>query len=154
MIELASTDRDALVVHAQEEYPNECCGVLVGAGNRVRQLYRTVNADHSPVTYRVDPRDLLRIFQELDDAGLEMVGIYHSHTHSPAYPSPTDVSYARGYPEAAYVIVSLADRRAPVVRSFRIADGQIAEEEVVTREAPVEDQEGSADQGGQGADVY
>jgi proteasome lid subunit RPN8/RPN11 len=142
MIELTSSHREALIAHARDESPNECCGLLVGAGNRVQRIHRTANAEHSPVTYRVDPRDLLRIFQELDDAGLEMVGIYHSHTHSPAYPSPTDVGYARGYPEAAYVIVSLADPAAPVVRSFRITDGRIAEEEVVLRETAVEDQGG------------
>lgn len=135
MIELTATNRDALIAHAREEAPDECCGVLLGAGSQVEQARRLVNADHSPKTYRVDPKDLLRIFQELDESGLELLGVYHSHTHTPAYPSPTDVSYAAGLPEASYVIVSLQDPSSPVVRSFRIADGRISEEDVVIREA-------------------
>jgi len=133
MVELARADCDAIVAHAQDEYPNECCGLLAGSGGRVQQIYRMDNAEHSPATYRVDPRDLLRVFQELDGVGLELVGIYHSHTHSPAYPSPTDVRYAEGYPEAVHVIVSLADRTSPALRAFTITDGQIADEEVVVR---------------------
>lgn len=133
MVELARADCDAIVAHAQDEYPNECCGLLAGSGGRVQRIYRMDNAEHSPATYRVDPRDLLRVFQELDGVGLELVGIYHSHTHSPAYPSPTDVRYAEGYPEAVHVIVSLADRTSPALRAFTITDGQIADEEVVVR---------------------
>ena len=133
MIELTQADYEAIIAHAREDYPDECCGLLVGSRNLVQRLYRMVNVEHSPVTYRVDPQDLVRVFQEIDEDGLELVGIYHSHTRSPAYPSPTDVSYARGYPNAAYVIVSLTDRAAAVVRSFRIVDGHIREEEVVVR---------------------
>ena len=135
MIELTPPDRDALIAHAMEEAPDECCGLLLGTGHQVKRVRRAVNADHSPKTYRVDPKDLLRIFQELDDSGLELVGIYHSHTHTAAYPSPTDVGYARGLPEAIYVIVSLQDPASPVVRSFKIVDGRIAEEDVVIGEA-------------------
>ncbi len=147
MIELTAADRDGLITHAREQAPDECCGVLLGVGSQVREVRRLVNADHSPKTYRVDPRVLLGIFRELDESGLELLGVYHSHTHTAAYPSPTDVSYARGYPDAAYVIVSLADESAPVVRSFRIRDGQIAEEDVVIREAVAEAREGQGDQG-------
>jgi proteasome lid subunit RPN8/RPN11 len=66
----------------------------------------------------------------MDRKGWDLVGIYHSHTHTEAYPSKTDVELAF-YPEALYFIVSLQDRQAPVIRAFRISDGQIAEEDVI-----------------------
>ena len=135
MIELTAADRDALIARARADAPDECCGVLLGVGGQVREVRRLVNADHSPKTYRVDPKDLLRIYQELDESGLELLGVYHSHTHTAAYPSPTDVSYTQGLPEASYLIVSLQDAAAPVVRSFKILGGQIAEEDVVVRVA-------------------
>ena len=140
MIEIARADYEAMVAHAQRDFPDECCGLLAGAADQVRRVYPMVNVEHSPSTYRVDPLDLLKVFQELDDTAqrpeehrLEMVGIYHSHTHSEAYPSPTDVLYARGYPEAAYLIISLTDRAAPVARAFRIEGERICEEEVRVR---------------------
>jgi len=70
--------------------------------------------------------------REMDRKGWDLVGIYHSHTHTEAYPSKTDVELAF-YPEALYFIVSVQDRNAPVIRAFRITDGQIAEEEVVIK---------------------
>jgi proteasome lid subunit RPN8/RPN11 len=96
-------------------------------------LYRGVNVDRSPYTYRLDPMDQLRIFKEIDAEGLELLAIYHSHTQSPAYPSRTDVAKAY-YPDAVYVIVSVDDGPSegnPVVRAFRIKDGAITEEELV-----------------------
>jgi len=93
------------------------------------QLYRAVNAEASPYRYNVDPKDLLRIYRDLEDRGWDVIGIYHSHTHTEAYPSPTDVRLA-AWPEAHYLIVSLADAANPVLRTFRISDGRIAEEEI------------------------
>jgi len=87
------------------------------------------NAERSPVLYRIDPREQLRVFNEMDETGLELVAIYHSHTRSPAYPSNTDVSLAY-YPEAAYLIVSLADADKPELRAFRIVDGKVSETEL------------------------
>ena len=87
------------------------------------------NADESPTTYRLDAREQLRVFDEIDDEGLELFAIYHSHTHTVAYPSPTDRRQAF-YPEAYYLLVSLADRDAPALRGFRILDGEVTEEEV------------------------
>ncbi len=121
-----------MIAHAHAEYPNECCGLLAGRGPRVEYLFRGRNADQSPYTYRLDPQEQLRFFKDIDARGLELVGIYHSHTQSPAYPSRTDVAKAF-YPDAVYVIVSLADSQAPVVRAFRIRDGLIAEEELAVR---------------------
>ena len=86
------------------------------------------NADASPVTYRLDGTEQLRVFDAIEDEGLELWAIYHSHTHSEAYPSETDIRLAF-YPDARYLLLSLADRAAPVLRSFWIRDGEVTEEE-------------------------
>ncbi|MBI3975779.1 MAG: M67 family metallopeptidase [Armatimonadetes bacterium] len=121
-----------IVAHAREEFPNECCGLLAGREGQVLRVYRGRNADESPYTYRLDDRQLFQFLKEMDEAGLDIVGIYHSHTASPAAPSRTDIARAF-YPEAVYVIISLADREHPVVRGFRIVDGAVAEQDVVVR---------------------
>jgi proteasome lid subunit RPN8/RPN11 len=132
VLELTREQAAELIRHAQEEYPNECCGLLAGRDGRVERIYRGTNVDHSPYTYLMDPSEQLAAFKEMEAAGLDLVGIYHSHTHTPAYPSRTDVARAY-YPDALYVIISLADRTAPVIRAFRLADGQIAEASVIIR---------------------
>ena len=95
-------------------------------------LFRGRNVDQSPYTYRLDPQEQLRFFKDIDARGLELVGIYHSHTQSPAYPSRTDVAKAL-YSEAAHVIVSLQNEQMPTVRAFRIRDGVIVEEALTVR---------------------
>ncbi len=132
-LDLPGALADAMVEHARQEFPNECCGLLAGRGSRVERLFRGQNVDRSPFTYRLDPQEQLRFFREMDTAGLELLGIYHSHTQSAAAPSRTDVAKAF-YPDAAYVIVSLRDPEAPreaaEIRAFRIRDGMVAEEEL------------------------
>jgi proteasome lid subunit RPN8/RPN11 len=134
ILELPAVLAKEMLEHAQQEYPNECCGLLAGRGGRVVRLYRGANVDLSPYTYRLDPLDQLRIFREIDAEGLELLGIYHSHTQSPAYPSRTDVAKAY-YPDAVYVIVSVDNGASsgghPVVRAFRIRDDAIIEEDLV-----------------------
>ena len=121
---------DEIVKHARAEVPNECCGLLAGKNGAVLEVFRCESTEKSPYRYYVDPKDQIRIMREMDRKGWDLVGIYHSHTHTEAYPSKTDVELAF-YPEALYFIVSLEDRNAPVIRAFRITDGQIEEEEVV-----------------------
>jgi proteasome lid subunit RPN8/RPN11 len=87
------------------------------------------NADASPATYRLDGKEQLRVFDDLDERGWDLWAIYHSHTHSEAYPSETDRRLAF-YPEARYILVSLLDRETPVIRSFWIVDGEVTEEEL------------------------
>src|SRR5438445_7720155 len=107
-----------IVEHAQSEYPKECCGVLAGPDSSPRALYRLKNIDPDPVMrYNADPKELKRISDEIYDKDWEIVCIYHSHTHSPAFPSQTDVARAF-YPEAVYALVSLADRQKPDLRAF------------------------------------
>ena len=123
---------DEIVKHAHAEVPNECCGLLAGKNGSVLEVFRCDSTEKSPYRYYLDPKDQIRVMREMDRKGWELVGIYHSHTHTEAFPSKTDVELAF-YPEALYFIVSLHDRHAPVIRAFRITDGQIAEEEVVIR---------------------
>jgi len=87
------------------------------------------NQDASPVSYRLDPKEQLTVFDEIDDEGWDLLGIFHTHTHSEAYPSETDLRQAF-YPEALYLLMSLSDREKPVLRGFRIEDGEVAEDEV------------------------
>jgi proteasome lid subunit RPN8/RPN11 len=118
---------DGMIAHAREDLPNECCGIIAGdSDGNATELYRAVNAEASPYRYSVDPQDLLRIYREVDGKGWEFLAIYHSHTQTEAYPSPTDVRLA-AWPDAYYVLVSLRDEE-PVVRAFRIVDGAIDEE--------------------------
>jgi proteasome lid subunit RPN8/RPN11 len=122
---------DEMIAHALKDAPNECCGIIAGPGGKAEKLYQAKNAEASPYRYKVDDADLFRIYREASDNDWDFVAIYHSHTKSEAYPSPTDVRLAF-WPEARYVLVSMKDPEAPVVRAFRIIDGEISEEEIVT----------------------
>jgi [CysO sulfur-carrier protein]-S-L-cysteine hydrolase len=117
---------DAIIEQARAEHPNEACGLIGGSNGSATKLFRMANAERSPVIYRMDPAEQLRVFNEIDADGLDLVAIYHSHTRSAAYPSSTDVSLAY-YPEAVYLIVSLANMDKPELRGFRIQDGKVTE---------------------------
>jgi proteasome lid subunit RPN8/RPN11 len=120
---------DTLVAHARAGHPNEACALLGGRDGTVEKVYALPNAEASATFYLVDPKVLYRVMREIDDLDMELVGIFHSHTFTEAYPSRTDVELAK-YPEATYLILSLADPEEPVLRAFHIRDGQVAEEEV------------------------
>jgi proteasome lid subunit RPN8/RPN11 len=122
---------DAIIEQALREHPNEACGLLAGRGEEATRIFPMTNAERSPVIYRMEPAEQLRVFNEMESEGLELVGIYHSHTRSPAYPSSTDVQLAY-YPEATYLIVSLRDQDNPDLRGFRITDGKVEEIELDT----------------------
>ena len=119
-----------MVGHAYDGLPDEACGLFAGdpATGSVRMFYPCRNAAASSRVYTVDPRDHLAADRDAEKRGLELLGVMHSHTHTEAYPSPTDVEQAPD-PGWHYVIVSLK-REAPVLRSYRIVDGTIAEEPV------------------------
>jgi proteasome lid subunit RPN8/RPN11 len=120
---------DALEAHARAEYPNEACALLAGRDGTVEKVYALPNAEASPTFYVVEPRAQLQAMNEMDDLGADLVGIFHSHTFTEAYPSRTDVELA-AYPDATYLILSLADPATPMLRAFRIRDGQVGEEEI------------------------
>ena len=132
--------RQELIEHAQEGNPDEVCGMLAGGDGRVERVFRVRNtADEvtaesgvfrdratgvaapgrRAVHYYMDPRDQLRVYNEIDDLGLDLIGYYHSHTHSEARPSPTDVRLATDL-ASFYVLVSLTDATHPRVRAWRI----------------------------------
>lgn len=130
MIYLTRQQAEEIIAHAQAELPNEACGLLGGKEGRVEKVYRLSNADHSPVTYRLDPEEQYRAMMDMEERGWDIVAIYHSHVAAPAYPSATDVEKAY-YPDSFYLIISLADRERPVLRAFRILEGEIEEVELV-----------------------
>ena len=119
-----------MVAHAYDGLPLEACGLLAGPLGRgaVTAFYPCRNAEASSRIYTVHPQDHLRADRDAEDRGLAIVGVMHSHTHTDAYPSPTDVASAPD-PSWHYVIVSLRDDE-PTLRSYRIVDGTIAEERV------------------------
>jgi proteasome lid subunit RPN8/RPN11 len=121
---------DEIVAHAREDLPNECCGMVGGADGEARTVYRAANAEASPLRYSIDAKEQFRLMRAIEGAGEELTAIYHSHTKSPAYPSQTDVNLA-GWPDAVYLIVSLADLDAPDLKGFWIGDGKIEEAELV-----------------------
>jgi proteasome lid subunit RPN8/RPN11 len=123
---ISQADWDALVAHAQEEAPNECCGYARMTDGRVDEVFRAENLRASPYGYEIDPRSLMAA-NDLDDGG-HGVAIYHSHPRSAAEPSQTDINLAF-YPHWRYLIVSLAD--APEVRAWVIKDGRVEEEDIV-----------------------
>lgn len=120
-----------LVGHCLGGLPDEACGLLAGdpESTEATVCYPTRNAAASARTYEVDSRDVLRATRDAESRGLELVGVFHSHTHTDPYPSPTDVAQAPD-PSWHYVLVSLRDE-SPTLRSFRIVDGKIDEEPVV-----------------------
>jgi len=121
---------DEIVAHSLEDAPNECCGLVAGRDGAASRVLRARNEFESPLRYNVHPQDLLRITGEIEDAGEELAAIYHSHTRSEAYPSQTDVNLAANWPDPLYLICSLEDPDAPVLRGFAIRDGAIEETEL------------------------
>lgn len=118
-----------IIEHCKRELPNEACGILAGNGLKVFKAYEMENVDKSPSSFLMDPKEQIKVFKQIRDLELEMLGIYHSHVCSHAYPSKRDINMAF-YPEVSYVIVSLADMDNPKVRSFKIKEGKVTEEEV------------------------
>jgi proteasome lid subunit RPN8/RPN11 len=116
---------DEIVAHAREDAPDECCGMVAADDGRAVQVYRATNAAASPLRYEIDPQDQFRIEMAIEDAGLELGAIYHSHTRSAPYPSQTDVNLAF-HPQAVYVIVGVAGPE-PEVRAYRITDAAVEE---------------------------
>ena len=120
---------EEILAHCQREYPKEACGILAGRGQNVAKAFTMTNVDRSAISYQMDPKEQLRVMKQMRQDGQEMLAIYHSHTATAASPSPVDVKLAV-YPDVSYVLVSLADRQRPQMRSFRIAEGAITPEEL------------------------
>ena len=122
---------DEMIEHAVQENPNECCGILAGKDGLISALYRVRNSTPSPYRYVMDPKDQMNVMKESDELGLDLMAFYHSHTHSPAYPSETDTRMAveSGWVDFCYVLVSL-EKQEPEVRFYMVdAKGDISNEE-------------------------
>lgn len=132
---LARALADEMIAHCLAERPNEACGLLGGDDGRIVKVFRLTNASGSPVRYSLDAAEQFAVYKKLEAEGWDLAGVFHSHTHTDAYPSPTDVRDA--HEDVPYVIVSLAED-PPDIRAFRIlkenwmdAEGRILEIPVV-----------------------
>jgi proteasome lid subunit RPN8/RPN11 len=129
-VRIAQSLIDEMVAHAREDLPNECCGMIGGRGGEASSVIRVENSAASPLRYEMDPQEQYNALKAIEDDGGELLGIYHSHTKSAAYPSQTDVNQAVAWPEQIYVIVSLADEDAPDVKAYLLKDLKIADVEI------------------------
>lgn len=126
-----------MIQHSIQENPNECCGLIKINIEKKQKVYRMTNVDKSPYRYRMDPKELLDTLTEIESDGGKLYAIYHSHTHSEAYPSATDVRIATWpdgtsvWPNVYYFLVTLQDLNKPYARAFEINDGEILEVEIV-----------------------
>jgi len=123
-----------MVEHCLQGRPHEACGLLASHEGAVIQVFRMTNASGSPVRYSLDPKEQFAVYKRIEDSGWELGGVFHSHTHTEAYPSPTDVRMASE--DVPYVIVSLAQEPASV-RAFRIIKENWADSEGQIEEIPV-----------------
>jgi [CysO sulfur-carrier protein]-S-L-cysteine hydrolase len=129
-MQIAQSLIDEMVAHAREDLPNECCGMIGGRDGEATEVVRVVNSAASPLRYEMDPQGQYNALKSIEDDGGELLGIYHSHTKSAAYPSQTDVNQAVAWPDQVYVIVSLADPDAPDVKAYLLTDLKIADVEL------------------------
>ncbi len=136
-IELDRGTYDALIAHARSDAPYEVCGLLATDGEGVAAHYEIPNAARSMTYYNMEPKALLRAMHDMEDRGWDLLAIYHSHPHTEAFPSATDVELAF-YPDATYVIVSLQEPDQPTLRAFSIRNGDVTEKIVIVdgEEAP------------------
>lgn len=120
---------EKMIAHCTSVHPYEACGILAGRNNTVERVYEMKNTEQSSVSYFMDPKEQFAVMKEMRNDGLEMTAIYHSHPHSPPYPSLKDVSLAF-YPDTAYVIVGLGNTYAHAIKAFEIVQGNIEEIEM------------------------
>ena len=128
MIKIPNSIYLEMVEHAKRESPLECCGILGGKDHTVKKAFELQNTEKSAVRYSISPQEQLKVFEEMGKDAMEMVAVYHSHTHTIPFPSETDVKLAF-YPEVSSVIISLKEKD-PVVKAFRIGKEAIYLEEI------------------------
>ena len=137
MLQITATQIAEMIAHVRAEAPNEGCGMLGGQNGAVLAVFPARNAAASPIRFTIHPEDLLRIVRTVEyERNWQIVGIFHSHVASPAYPSATDVAEAEfdmgngelteRYPGAVHIVISLADPAKPDVRGYTIRQGEIA----------------------------
>jgi proteasome lid subunit RPN8/RPN11 len=131
---IKQNDLQKIYEHCLAGYPNEACGMLGGTDGRVERVYLMKNAKPGPDYYEMDAEEQFRVMKEIREAGLSLVGLFHSHPSGQAYPSSVDVQNAYwpgtelpNYPDSVYVIVSLMNRQQPQPRGFSIEEGSVTE---------------------------
>jgi len=128
MIKIPNSIYLEMVEHAKRESPLECCGILGGKDHTVKKAFELQNTEKSAVRYSISPQEQLKVFEEMGKDAMEMVAVYHSHTHTIPFPSETDVKLAF-YPEVSSIIISLKEED-PMVKAFRIGKEAIYLEEI------------------------
>lgn len=132
-LRLSRAQLEAVFDHASACKPEEACGILAGdRDGNVKRVFLMENAEHSSSFYVMDSREQFQVFDEMERDELELVAIFHSHPHSPAFPSPQDMELAF-YPDSVYLIISLMNGE-PESHAFRIAEDQVSEIEISVRE--------------------
>ncbi len=130
-IRLRQEHLDAMIAHAKADAPIECCGLIAASDGTVVSIHPARNAEASPYRFSINGLEQRKIEETIDAAGAALAGFYHSHTGSEARPSPTDIRMMTTFfgPPYVHFVVGVADRDAPVVRVFYIADGAATEQE-------------------------
>jgi len=134
VIKIQEQVRQEMIEYAAAALPNEACGLLAGQDGRIEVFFPIRNVHGEPRTrFELDPKEYLDAMEQIDGANRQLMATFHSHTHTAAYPSPTDVEKSEGiqrfFPEATFVLVSLRDHQ-PELRAFAIVGDQVAEQEV------------------------
>jgi proteasome lid subunit RPN8/RPN11 len=118
-----------MVAHAREEAPNECCGMVASRDGEAVAVHRATNVEASPLRFVIDSREQLQLLNRIEDAGLDMGAIYHSHTRTAPAPSQTDITFAQGWPGVVWIIVGLKNSE-PDVRAWLINGSEVSEAEL------------------------
>jgi [CysO sulfur-carrier protein]-S-L-cysteine hydrolase len=129
-VDISADLLEQIVAHARDLPREECCGVVAvkpGSPAEAVGVYRATNIHASALKFEIDPRELLRLYTEIEDDGCELGGIYHSHVRSAPYPSQTDINFAKSWPGVEWIIVGLTDPQSPLVRSYLIDGGEVSE---------------------------
>jgi proteasome lid subunit RPN8/RPN11 len=129
MLKIPKVIFQGMIEHAKRESPMECCGILGGKEKTVQKAFELKNTEESHVQYSMSPQDQMKAFEEMERESMEMIAIYHSHPHTIAFPSETDVKLAF-YPDVSSVIISLKERENPVIKAFQIGKEAIYLEEI------------------------
>lgn len=130
MLQLPREMVDQVVAHARRDHPDECCGVISGRAGAPARLFEMANADRSPTGFTFDSAEWLTVYRDVEDADEDLFVVYHSHTATEGYPSRTDVLWSRTTGFAHWLIVSTREPDVDELRSYRIIDGVVAEEEL------------------------
>ncbi|HMO95907.1 MAG TPA: M67 family metallopeptidase [Tepidiformaceae bacterium] len=130
-IRLRQEHIDSMIAHALEDAPIECCGLLASIDGEVVDVRRAKNKEQSPYRFSIDPLETRRHEEAIDDSGAQLAGFYHSHTGSPAVPSPTDIRMMGPFfgPPFVHFVIGVGDRENPEVRVWYIDGTERIEQE-------------------------